>query len=172
MWWSTVGYGDKAPQTVSGRIVAVIWMFTAVIIISSFTAAITSSLTITQFKSIVKGPSDLYRVRVGVVQNTTGEQYLKAQNITYITFPSASEGLLALHSAQIDAFVYDAPLLRYIIHEEFNRTLQVLPQKLVYEDYGIVLPQGSPWREKLNQVLLRKISNPSWENILERYFGS
>ena len=38
-WWSavtmtTVGYGDKSPRTVGGRLVALVWMFTSVIIIS------------------------------------------------------------------------------------------------------------------------------------------
>jgi hypothetical protein len=50
-WWSavtmtTVGYGDKAPVTVGGRIVALVWMFVAIIIISGFTATITSSLRV------------------------------------------------------------------------------------------------------------------------------
>ena len=53
IWWSavtmtTVGYGDKSPTTIGGRIVALIWMFTAIIIISGFTASIASSLTVNQ----------------------------------------------------------------------------------------------------------------------------
>ena len=40
-WWSavtmtTVGYGDKSPRTFGGRFVALIWMFTSVIMISTF----------------------------------------------------------------------------------------------------------------------------------------
>ena len=59
-WWSTVtmttvGYGDKAPKTLGGRLVAIVWMFTGVIIISSFTAAIASSLTVTQLELKVRG---------------------------------------------------------------------------------------------------------------------
>ena len=49
-WWSavtmtTVGYGDKAPKTFGGRVVALIWMFVSLIIIASFTASIAASLT-------------------------------------------------------------------------------------------------------------------------------
>lgn len=48
-WWSavtmtTVGYGNKSPQTLGGRLIALVWMFTSVIIISSFTAQIASAL--------------------------------------------------------------------------------------------------------------------------------
>ena len=50
-WWSavtmtTVGYGDKAPITFGGRVVAFIWMLLAIIIVSVLTATITSTLTV------------------------------------------------------------------------------------------------------------------------------
>ena len=80
-WWSavtmtTVGYGDKAPITFAGRVAALIWMFVGIILISSFTAAITSSLTVSKLGSVVKGPEDLPSVTVGTVINTTSESYL------------------------------------------------------------------------------------------------
>jgi len=48
IWWAavtmtTVGYGDKAPRTLGGRTVAIVWMLASIILISSFTAAITTS---------------------------------------------------------------------------------------------------------------------------------
>ncbi|MEZ4785787.1 MAG: transporter substrate-binding domain-containing protein [Candidatus Kapaibacterium sp.] len=69
-WWSavtmtTVGYGDKAPVTFVGRMIGLIWMFVAIIIISSFTAAIAASLTVSELETDVKGVGDLPRVRVG-----------------------------------------------------------------------------------------------------------
>ncbi len=81
-WWSAVtmtavGYGDKVPVTLGGRIAATIWMFASVVIISSFIAAITSALTVSQLESPVQGPTDLPKVRVGAVANTTGESYLQ-----------------------------------------------------------------------------------------------
>ena len=55
IWWSaltmTQAGPDKGPQTAAGRIVAITWMTTSVIVISIFTAGITSQL----FKSEVGG---------------------------------------------------------------------------------------------------------------------
>lgn len=61
-WWAavtmtTVGYGDKAPITLSGRIVGLVWMFAAIILISGFTAAIATSLTVGRLENAVRGLS-------------------------------------------------------------------------------------------------------------------
>ncbi len=85
-WWSavtmtTVGYGDKAPLTLSGRVLATIWMFFSVITISSFTATIASSITLNQLGSVVRGVQDLDHVRCVAVSGSTGEQFLLKRGI-------------------------------------------------------------------------------------------
>jgi ABC-type amino acid transport substrate-binding protein len=176
-WWSavtmtTVGYGDKAPLTVGGRIVALIWMFAGIIIISSFTAALTTALTVSELGSIVKGPEDLPKVRVGTVLDSTSESYLLEKRISVRLYKTSIEGLQALAENRIDAVVYDAPLLHHLIKQRFQGTLDVLPDKIMRQDYGIALQAQSPWRERINRILLEKISEPEWEDTLQRYLGT
>ncbi len=175
-WWSavtmtTVGYGDKAPITFAGRIVALIWMFAAIIIISGFTAAITSSLTVTQLESPVKGTKDLPKVRVGTLAHTTSASYLENNRISFRAYKRPEEALKEIVDGNLDAFVYDAPILRYLVHKKFPGRLDVLPQTFVRQDYGIALPEGSPLREPINRVLLKKIQDEAWQDILQQYFG-
>jgi ABC-type amino acid transport substrate-binding protein len=175
-WWSavtmtTVGYGDKAPRTTGGRAVAVIWMFTAIIVISTFTAAITSSLTVSQLKSPVQGPEDLPRARAGAVVDTTSAAYLEKNRISFLDYSTSQSGLNALAEGRLDAFVYDAPLLRYLVNQKFKGIVDVLPRTFSREDYGIGLPAGSPLRESINRVLLEIIRHPRWQETLETYFG-
>jgi ABC-type amino acid transport substrate-binding protein len=38
--------------------------------------------------------------------------------------------------------------------------------------YAFALREGSPLREAINRVLLRKIHEPAWNDLLYRYLGS
>jgi len=175
-WWSavtmtTVGYGDKAPKTLGGRLVAILWMFTSVIIISSFTAAIASALTVTQLELKIRGPEDLPKVKVAAVKASTGEAYLKSNRISFQSYDNPLDGLKAVAAGELDAMVYDAPVLRYLISNELDGTLQVLPQTFERQYYAIGLQQGSPLREPINRILVEKISKPEWQDVLEKYLG-
>jgi len=62
---TTVGYGDKAPITVPGRVVSVIWMFAALILTAFLTAQLTTILTAQQAENVVSSIEDLPAARVG-----------------------------------------------------------------------------------------------------------
>lgn len=175
-WWSvvtmtTVGYGDKSPITSGGRAVAIIWMFAAVIIVSSFTAVITSTMTVSKLESPVHGPKDLPRVIVGTVAHTTSEAYLRDRQISFSSFETATEGLRALNEGRIEALVYDEPILRYLVNKDFKGDLAVLGSTFEPQYYGIALAGSSPLRESINYVLLETIRAREWQDTLYKYLG-
>ena len=111
IWWSivtltTVGYGDKAPKTAAGRMIAVMWMLSGILVISAFTAAITSALTVGQLRSRLSGPGDLPRVRVATVADSTSQSYLLSRHIRYHKYAELADALSALDEGQVDAVVY------------------------------------------------------------------
>ena len=176
-WWSavtmtTVGYGDKAPVTLGGRLIAMVGMFTAIIIVSSFTATIASSLTVHQLDTAaVKSPADLLHVRVGTLGASTGETWLQRQSVGFTRYQTIAEGLTALQDERVDAIVYDAPLLRYAIQRGKLAGMSVIPIVSHREFYGFAFPQGSPLREDVNRILLRKVEDPTWPQVIEEYLG-
>ena len=168
---TTVGYGDKLPTTLGGRIVSLIWMFTAVILVSLFTATITSTLTVKQLETSVQDLEDLKKELVGTMPYTTSESFLKNSLISFKTYKSVGEGLEAVTLGEIKAFVYDAPELRYMIKQKFQGKLEVLPNTYSQENYGIALANNSPLRKNINQVLLQTIRSQEWQKTLYRYLG-
>jgi len=176
-WWSavtmtTVGYGDKAPVTTAGRFVALIWMFAAIIVISSITAALTSALTVSQLGSHLAGPQDLAHVRVGTLQGTAAETLLGQRGISSHGFASMSSGLEALRDGQLGVFVYDEPILRYWVKTDFQGEVQVLPWVFDRQNYAMLLPEGSPLCEPINRTMLEILQKPEWQDLLRRYLGN
>jgi ABC-type amino acid transport substrate-binding protein len=168
---TTVGYGDKAPVSLGGRLVTLVWMFAAIIVISSITAAITSALTVTQLESPVRGPEDLSKVRVGTVADSTSQSYLQEKRVSFQAYQTVAEGLRAVSDGKIDTMVYDAPVMRYLINQDYQGQMHVLPKTFVRQEYAIALPAGSSLREPINRVLLEKVGDPAWQETLYRYLG-
>jgi polar amino acid transport system substrate-binding protein len=174
IWWAmvtmtTVGYGDKAPRTVGGRIVALIWMTFSIIFIASFTANITTSLTINDLKGKVHGLNDLYNVRVGSVSRSEGLDFLTKQGIAVIPFEAIQEGVSAVAGRNIDAFVVNEQVLKHLVKKEFPGQVQVLPG--TYDEYfvSIALPQNSSLRKPINKALLHLMKTKNWAELQNRY---
>jgi len=176
IWWSvvtmtTVGYGDKVPKTLGGRVFASIWMFTGIILISTFIATISSILTVSQLEYAIDGPEDLRVNTVGTIRYTTSEIYMQDNRIVYIPYDTVTEAIEALNVSTIDALVYDAPLLKYFINRDYKGKIEVLPNTFLRQDYGIALPHGSENREPINRILLRRIHQEEWQDLLYKHLG-
>ena len=175
-WWAavtmtTVGYGDKSPRTLAGRLVGLVWMFAAIIIVSGFTAAIATSLTVSQLESGVQGVDDLPNVRVATVEDSVSAEFLDNRGIRYEATASLDESLSALARGQVGAVVYDRPLLLYLSNQEYPKRTRVLNQEFDRQDYAIALPAGSRLREAINRELLSILGSEEWTGVLERYLG-
>jgi ABC-type amino acid transport substrate-binding protein len=176
-WWAavtmtTVGYGDKAPRTIGGRVVALVWMFASLIVISGFTAAIASALTLGGLGSPVQGPEDLDKVRVGSVPRTTSGIYLDEEGIIFQPMDSVAAGLEALRAERIDAMVYDRPILAYLARTEHAGELRLLPSTFERQDYAFAVRPDSPMREAINRTVLELVAGEEagwWKTQLKKY---
>lgn len=175
LWWSvvtmtTVGYGDKAPATAAGRVLAVVWMIAGVILISALTASITSALTVSQLAA-VGGLEDLDDQPAATVGETRGAEFLRIRGIRAVTLESLEECVDALEAGRVAAIVYDKPVLQHFAVSNPDRPLLVLPDNLERWGYGIGLPTRSPLREPLNRFLLGHVNSTEWERVVARHLG-
>jgi ABC-type amino acid transport substrate-binding protein len=174
IWWAvvtmtTVGYGDKAPRTIGGRIAGFIWMVFSVVFIAAFTANITTSLTISELKGKIHGFNDLYNARVGSISRSEGFDFLAKKGIAVISFENIQEGLQAAAGKEIDAFVLDELILKHLAKSEFPGRVQVLPG--TFDEYfvGIALQQNSSLRKPINKALLKFMETENWTELQNRY---
>jgi polar amino acid transport system substrate-binding protein len=178
LWWAATAMtqngraaGDKVPVTFPGRLLAMLWMVTSVIVFASFTAALSSQLTLQHLRQTVNREADLRYVRVGAIAGTETTEYLGRQHITYRPFADAEAGLLALRKGQIDAMVYDRPLLLWLVNRRFSGSLRVLNVTFDLQAYAIALPLGSGLRTPLNVALLEAVQSAWWRDTLVSYLG-
>jgi len=173
-WWSavtmtTVGYGDKAPVTLPGRVIALVWMFTSIIIIAAFTGGIASAITVGALDNKVRGPEDLPSVRVAVPEATSAVAYLDNAGIRSNEVATIEEALRLLAEGETDAVVYDAPVLQSLLRDRSD--LRVLEATFAPQSYGMALSQGSELRESINRAILAETTSAGWRDLIERYLG-
>lgn len=158
---TTVGYGDKAPVTLGGRLVAIIWMFTALVMVSTFTAAITSILTVDSLRSGIRGADDLAGAVVATVADTASEEYLESRRINMRRYPDLLAAMQAVQLGQAEALVYDRPLLQYRNAELSEGGLHILPGTFDNQSYAFALVSGSPYREEVSRTVCGSPTAPT-----------
>ncbi|MGE3172118.1 MAG: transporter substrate-binding domain-containing protein [Planctomycetota bacterium] len=174
---TTVGYGDKAPATLGGRLVALVWMFASIIVISSYTAAIASSLTADNLATI-QGAQDLPGRRIASVPESSSAEWLREHGLPFTPAETAAAAMQRLADGSVDAVVYDAPLLRYLVRQGAGGTgsdrkgkAVVLPDLVRRESYAFAVPTGSPLRERINRRVLEALATPDWQRRVTSYLG-
>ncbi|TNE80232.1 MAG: transporter substrate-binding domain-containing protein [Gammaproteobacteria bacterium] len=175
-WWAavtmtTVGYGDKAPSTLAGRLVGLVWMFAALIMVASFTAAITSSLTVSNLKTGIQGADDLPGNVVATIANTASQRYLEEQRIRYQLYPDLTSAMVSVADGETDAIVYDRALMQYRNQQLGAKRLTILPGIFAEQLYALALPDDSPLRESISQEILRIAESDEWQAIQSAYLG-
>jgi polar amino acid transport system substrate-binding protein len=174
IWWSavtmtTVGYGDKAPSSVVGRLISIIWMFTAIIIISSFTASISAALTYNKLKTDIRGLQDLRNVKVGTVKNSSTASYLSEIHLKYENFETLNDAITDLVNGGLHAVVYDEPLLSYLIHAgRLTDDIELVPGGANSFYFGFA-SRNLEFLQEINPELLEIMESKSWRKMLESY---
>jgi polar amino acid transport system substrate-binding protein len=177
LWWAavtmtTVGYGDKAPKTQAGRTIAIVWMFSAVIIVSGFTATIASTLTVNSLAAEIKQLEDLRSVeRIGTVNATSSADFLVSHDLLPThEYETPRAALQALARQEIDVIVYDRTVMRYLINrEKLDGSVELLPVTFNQQYRSFLMPRGSTLRRRLDPLLVRRINQADWQAVLRKY---
>jgi len=176
LWFSavtmtTVGYGDKTPQSLIGRMLAFFWMFFGILIVAAFTGTFASSMAISRMNSTINSVSDLTHFRNGVMDGSLSQSYLSGLGIPTQAYDSVETGLKALSDNKITAFIGNDITLRYVVHHDYPGELAVQPFPSIHVTFAFATRQNFPLLKQMDVCLLEQLDAPDWHRRLQKWTG-
>jgi len=173
MWFglvtlTTVGYGDRAPLSRSGRAIAGIWMVMSLVAVSSITAGLASAFTLSLAElapSAIREKADLSGKEIAIVEGTTSLRWGKLYEIDAFITKDLSQAIQILKQGKVEGIIFDEAPLRHYLKQNKKSKLKLANFPLATQTYGFVLPMGSPLRNQFNIELLDMERNGVTERI-------
>ncbi len=178
IWWSTVsvitgGEAVKNINTALSRLIAVFWMLVGLFLLAFVTARATSVLTVAELESDIGGIGDLASRPVGTVQETASVNFLQDEAaIIAREYENLDLALAALIDEEIDAVVFDAPVVAYAVSQRYQNELLLVEPAEGRDPYGIALPAGSDLLEDVNAVVIEIGRDGTLDALMVEWFGS
>lgn len=175
LWWSTVSVitGGEAVKNINrglSRVIAIFWMLVGLFLLAFVTARATSVLTVSELQSDISTLEDLGGRSVGTVQETSSVTFLDQEGgITAREYATINDALNALNNEEIDAVVFDAPVISYAALDYPD--LRVVDALLSRDPYGIAVPQRSDLLEPVNTAVISIGRDGTLDELLEEWFG-
>lgn len=171
---STTGYGDKAPATLWGRIIAGSWMVVSIIFATTMVAGIASTLTLTGMNATVIATADALKgKKVAVVSGSPAEVFVKNYGGIHVGIDSLQEGYDLLKSKKADAVVYDRPQILFFLKQRHDdESVAVSTAEYIRQGYGFALPLNTTLLHSLNVTLLSLKESGSVERIADEWLGA
>ncbi|XP_047735944.1 glutamate receptor ionotropic, kainate 2-like isoform X1 [Hyalella azteca] len=175
-FWFTIGSlmqqgSDIAPKAVSTRIVAGIWWFFTLIMISSYTANLAAFLTVERMESPIEGAEDLAKqTKIKYGSKLGGSTYAFFRDSKIPTYKrmwtamstarptvftsSNTEGVERVSKSDgMFAFMMESSSIDYEVERRCD--LMQVGGLLDSKSYGIALPPGSPYTNVISSGILK-----------------
>nr|AHN49642.1 ionotropic glutamate kainate receptor 2 [Caligus rogercresseyi] len=176
-FWFTIGSlmqqgSDVAPTATSTRLVAGMWYFFALIMISSYTANLAAFLTVETLEKPFESADELSKqteIKYGVVKGGSTETFFKTS--TFDTYSRMWKFMSGVHAEEVMmqgnsfgleavierdgkyAFMMESSSIEYIIERECS--ISQVGGLLDNKGYGIATAKGSPYKNLLDSAILR-----------------
>lgn len=170
MLYSTVGLGDIFNKSNAGKALTIFAILLYMIFGAAIIGQMSSALTVNHFEGSINSLNDLKKVTTGTISATTSQSFLDDHDIKYYQYKDIPTSLNALEGKELDAIVYDRPVLDYYIKANNLDDIRLLEQNYgVQQHYGIVMREGSFFKEEINVKLLELTLSDDWTDILKKY---
>jgi polar amino acid transport system substrate-binding protein len=162
---------EGMPRQWVARSLSIFWMFAGVVFVASYTAQLTTSLTIERILGSIEGPSDLPGKQVGMLATSIAADYLREQKAQVQEF-APNELIKALLDKKVDAVVAASPLLAYYAAHEGKGRVKLVGPVFNSAPVAIELQLDSPLRKKIDGALMALRENGTYQQIYNKCFGT
>lgn len=167
---TTVGYGDKAPITLAGRIIAGSWMIISIIFATSMVAGIASVLSISATgSSVVTNIEQLSGKTAATISKSPAAEFLKESKVKRVGVESLDEAMDLLRDKEVDAVVYDRPQLLYFLTNNQKDEFHIAQAEYYKQGYGYAFSLDSKMVYDVNRTLLELAEEQKITEIVEEY---
>ncbi|WOL19709.1 glutamate receptor 2.7-like [Canna indica] len=162
------------------KLVVIVWVFVVLVLTSSYTASLTSMLTVQQLQPTVTNVHELLKNGdyVGYPRNSFVEILLKQLNFEASKMraydDSVDEYFMALSRGSknggVSAVVHEIPYIKFFLAKHCTGFTMVGP---IYKTagFGFVFPKGSPLVPDVSRAILNLTDGDSIIQIEKKWFG-
>ncbi|XP_019193276.1 PREDICTED: glutamate receptor 2.8-like isoform X2 [Ipomoea nil] len=161
------------------RFVIIVWMLMVLVLISSYTASLSSMLTVHQLQPIVTDVNDLIKNEkyVGCQEGSfvAGKLidigFVSTRIRYYSTVEAYDEALRkGSENGGVDAIMDELPYLRLLLGK-YGRKYTTVGPTYQTGGFGFAFPNGSPLVPNVSRAILRVTESDAMIRILEKWFG-
>ena len=176
MYWAAATLLTQAVDRFPGRwlvrTLSVLWMFVGISFVASYTAQLTTNLTVQQIRGAINGPDDLHGKRVATLSGGSAVRYLREHGIQVVEFAQTSEIYQALLDRRVDAVLLGAAGQIYYATHEGRGLVRVVGPEFNKNDVGFIFPEENMLRRKVNGALLSLREDGTYQRIHDKWVES
>jgi len=160
-WWGITMLitWETPPSKGVARVIDLMWHIVGILAVSILTAIVTSALTAQAIGGSIHSEKDLAGKYIAAVATDAPRRYVEKIGANVIPVKTLAEGIALVRNGKAEALVHDGPRLVYLANkinkEKKKKVLAVAPFTFNPQNYGIVFPTKSKWKEPTNRALLK-----------------
>lgn len=165
---TTVGYGDYAPKTPGGRFIMGSWMVISLILATSFVAGIATTFSQSSNDDLtITSLSHLENKKVAVPNYKKIMDKIRDVQGTPVAVEDVSEGYEMLLNKKVDAVIYDAIPLEYILDDKRKDDYVLSKKRIEPQYYGFLFPVGSDLKRRVDLQIIHLQETQGISHIVE-----
>ncbi|CAM8898113.1 unnamed protein product [Rhodiola kirilowii] len=164
-------------KVVSGlaRFVMIVWVFVVLILIQTYTASLTSMLTVQKLQPTITDVNELIRLgyKVGYQEGTFVLDLLKElkfENSKLVPYKSLEELEAAFRNGSVAAVFDEIPYMQLFLGKHCSEYAMV-GRAYKTDGFGFVFPKGSPLAPNVSRAILIVTQGEEMVKIESKWFG-